>query len=175
MGAGRPQIRCRGPFAGGDGGEAHTPSSPDCGTEQGEQLRGTGAEGCRRRERLREKPKHLYPHWGRERSLMLCVCEQWGQHCQSWDSTASPGDSRDMALREPRARFPPRQAGSASPLQLQPLQSPRQRDTATGGGARSQVPAPKISPTACQQSSVISIQKKTNSGLTPGTDKLPGC
>lgn len=37
------------------------------------------------------------------------------------------------------------------------------------------MPAPKISPAACQQSSVISIQKKTNSGLTPGTDKLPGC
>lgn len=93
--------------------------------------------------------------------------EKPGAH---WDTPpASLGDSKDMSLREQRARIP---------LQLQPLQSPRQLWGAwhsPGVHAKSQVPAPKISPTACQQSSVISIQKKTNSGLTPGTDKLPGC
>lgn len=116
MGAGRPQIRCRGLLQEGME-EKHTHPVTLTGTEQGEQLIGDRSRGMQEeREAERERTKHL--------PAPLGMGEKLGAH---WDNPpASPGDSRDMSGREQRARVPPRQAGSASPLQLQPLQSPRQ-------------------------------------------------
>lgn len=168
MGAGRPQIRCCGLLQEGKE-EKHT--HPDCGNEQGqgEQLKRMGAEGHRRRERLGERGQSTFqPLWGRVRSF-CSVCVSPGTALLPVLGTAG------MCNYGSKERGS--QPGSASPAQPQPLQSKgssEERDTHRGR-ARSQVPVPKISPAACQQSSVISIQKKTNSGLTPGTDKLPGC
>lgn len=134
-------------------------------TQWDEQGQGSSSgEGSRGMQELKEaeteRPKHPRGVW----ALGQPSCQPWGQ--------------QGHGIWEQRARIPPRQAGSArsapSPAPGEP-KAALGSGTATGGRARNQVPAPKISPAACQQSSVISIQKKTNSGLTPGTDKLPGC
>lgn len=157
------------PFAGGDRGEAHASS----GTEQGGQLRGTGAEGCRRRGRLRERGQSTLSPSGKGGEASWSVSESTGTPLLPALGTAGTchWGNKEPGSHPGRLGVPAH--SSSNPYRAQG--SSEERDTAVGGRARSQVPAPKISPTACQQSSVISIQKKTNSGLTPGTDKLPGC
>lgn len=127
-----------------------TSSGTDCGTEQGqgEQLQGIGAEGRRRRGRLRERGQSTFqPLWGRVRSLVLCVCEHWDTPpASSAQPQTAQGTAGTCNYGNKERGSHPGRLGLPGPLQLQPLRSQRQlpgarhRRQGDVPGARCQLP-----------------------------------